>query len=213
MSYWATRRPVHRQRAVDVDALARAAVHLLDGGGISALTVRAVAAALGVAPASLYSRVRSVEDVLDLALDAALAQDRAMQEALGVPSTGEPHAGQATALEELLVLYFRHLRRHPWATHVISQRAPRGPHYLRLSERLCVLLDEAGAPDPLGAAYALSNFVIGSAATSSIDDDEKAAPVDPDIAPRYAQLHAEHVADSEKVVALGVTALCSALIR
>lgn len=208
MSYWATRRPVHRQRAVDVDALALAAVGILDEGGMSALTVRAAAAELGVAPASLYSRVRSVEDVLDLALDTALAGDRAMQEALGAPD-----AGRGIGLEALMALYFRHLRRHPWAPQVISERAPRGPHYLRLSERMCVLLEQAGASDPLGAAYALSNFVIGSAATSSIDEDEKLAPVDPQIAPRYAQLHAEHVADSEKVVSLGVTALCSALIR
>src|SRR5699024_5468039 len=111
----------------------------------------------------------------------------------------------------LLIHYFHHLRGTPWAAQVITRRAPRGPNYLRLSERLCVLLEEQGAADPLGAAYALSNFVIGSAATSSIDEDELSAPVDPQFAPRYAQLHAGHVARSEEIVVLGISALRSAL--
>lgn len=191
---------------MDVTALARTAVGLLDEGGIRALTVRAAATAHGVAPASLYSRVRSVDDILDLALDEALAADPALQEAMD-------STDGADALRELMVRYFRHLRRHPWAAQVIGQRAPRGPQYLRLSERLVVLLEGAGAQDPLGAAYALSNFVLGSASTSSIDEDEKSAPVDPLIAPRYAQLHSEHVADSEEIVARGLAALVPALTR
>ena len=59
MSYWDHRKPVRRARAVDVEAIAGESVGLLDAGGLRALTVRAVAARLGVAPASLYSRVKS----------------------------------------------------------------------------------------------------------------------------------------------------------
>lgn len=205
MSYWTDLRPVRRNRAVDASALARAAVRLLDEGGMPALTMRAVARGIGVAPASLYSRVRSVEDILDLALDTALGADPELQQAL--TSSGTDGAD----LEALLIHYFHHLRRTPWTVQVITRRAPRGPNYLRLSERLCVLLEEQGATDPLGAAYALSNFVIGSAATSSIDGDELSAPVDPQLAPRYAQLHGGHVARSEEIVMLGVRALRSAL--
>src|SRR5699024_1422235 len=156
------------------------------------LTMRAVASALEVAPASLYSRVRSADDILDLALDAALGADPSVQRGLSAPGTGP---------ETLMLAFFAHLRRHRWAARVIAARAPRGRNYLRRSERMCVLLEEAGAPDPLGAAYALSNFVIGSATTSAIDEDERAAPVDAQIAPRYAQLHAEHVADTDEMVA------------
>ena len=206
MSYWTDRRPVHRSRAVDVPTLARAAVRLLDEGGMSALTMRAVASEIGVAATSLYSRVRSVEDILDLALDTALGDDPGLQRALSTSSGAD-----GSGLEELLIHYFHHLRGTPWAAQVITRRAPRGPNYLRLSERLCVLLEEQGAADPLGAAYALSNFVIGSAATSSIDEDELSAPVDPQFAPRYAQLHAGHVARCEEIVVLGISALRSAL--
>lgn len=208
MNYWTTRRPVRRQRAVDVSALARAAVRLLDQGGLESLTVRAVARELGVAPASLYSRVDSVEDILDLALDTALSEDPSMQAAITPAQEPRPAGAE---LDPLLLAFFRHLCAHPWAASVIARRALRGPEYLRLSERLCELLEDAGAADPLGASYAMSNFVIGSAATSAVDADEMAVPVDPEIAPRYARLHDTHVADSEEIVRRGVAALRSAL--
>lgn len=155
VSYWDHRKPVQRQRAVDVAEIARASVALLDEGGPRALTLRAVAQRVGVAPASLYSRVRSVEDLFDLALDFALADDSVMQQAVS----------DAT-LTDLMMAFFRHLVSHHWAGQVIGMRAPRGPAYVQLSERMCVLLEEAGMEDPLGASYRLSNLVIGSALTA-----------------------------------------------
>lgn len=82
VSYWDHRKPVQRHRAVDTTEIARASVTLLDEGGPRALTLRAVAQHVGVAPASLYSRVQSVDDLFDLALDAALTDDPTMQEAV-----------------------------------------------------------------------------------------------------------------------------------
>ena len=69
MSYWEHRKPVRRLRAVDIVEVARASVRLLDEGGLRALTLRSVAQQVGVAPASLYSRVESVDDLFDLALE------------------------------------------------------------------------------------------------------------------------------------------------
>src|SRR5690625_1892252 len=117
MSYWTDRRPVHRSRAVDVPTLARAAVRLLDEGGMSALTMRAVASEIGVAAASLYSRVRSVEDILDLALDTALGDDPGLQRALSTSSGAD-----GSGLEELLIHYFHHLRGTPRVAQVITDR-------------------------------------------------------------------------------------------
>ncbi|MDO5669627.1 MAG: hypothetical protein Q4G50_06460 [Corynebacterium sp.] len=62
-------------------------------------------------------------------------------------------------------------------------RAPREPNYLALSERMCWLLEESGSTDPLSDAYALSNFVIGSATTAPMARQERQAPVDRSIAP------------------------------
>ena len=197
MSYWEHQRPVRRERAVTVPAVAGAAVALLDDGGLRALTLRAVASRLAVAPASLYSRVDSVDDLFDLALDAALGEDPAVARAVVDSDLGE-----------LMLTYYRHLAQHRWACQVIAMRPPRGPHYLRLSERMCELLIGAGAADPLGAAYALSNFVIGSASTAPIAEDQTQAPVDSAIAPHYARLHAGyHDADSERIVTAGLSAI------
>lgn len=200
MSYWTESRPVRRVRAVDVDALAAAAADLLDDGGLRALTVRAAASRLAVAPASLYSRIRSVDDLYDLALDKALERDGSVQRMLA-----------GADVDALLRAWFHHLVQHRWAGQVIAMRAPRGPHYLRLSEHLCTLLTEDGAPDPLRAAYALSNFVIGSAMTAPVSSDERQAPVDGDIAPRYAELHQQDVGDPEAVLDAGLRALRTAM--
>lgn len=193
MSYWEHRKPVRRARAVDVRDIARVAVDLLDKGGLRSLTVRAVALRLNVAPASLYSRVTSVDDLFDLALDEALGDDSQLREAAG--------------LHPLMLAYYRHLVAHPWACQVIAMRAPRGPSYLRLSERMCVLLAEGGSTDPLGDAYALSNFVIGSATTTPMAGYERDTAVDGDLAPLYASLHARHVVDTEAILDSGLHSL------
>ncbi|WP_051298043.1 TetR/AcrR family transcriptional regulator C-terminal domain-containing protein [Brevibacterium album] len=207
MSYWEHRRPVRRKRALDPADIAAASAALLDAGGLPALTVRAVARELGVAAASLYSRIDSADDLADLALDHALGQDTEVHRTLASdegtaageplpdsPGSGETAAGTSSAhshaeLHRLLLAYFRHLRRHPWACQVIAARPPRGPEYLRLSERMIVLLARSGTADPLGTAYALSNFVIGSATTAGMAPAEMSSAVDPDIAPAYARLH------------------------
>ena len=196
VSYWEHRKPVRRSRAVDVCEIARVAVGLLDEGGLRALTIRAVAGELGVAPASLYSRIGSADDLFDLALDEALGGDPAINEAIA-----------DAPLLDLMRAYYRHLVDHRWACQVIGMRAPRGPSYLRLSERMVVLLDSVGAPDPLGAAYALSNFVIGSATTAPMVGNERAAPIDSELAPAYARLHAAHAVDAETILTAGLRAL------
>lgn len=196
MSYWEHPKPVRRTRAVDINEVAAAAAGIVNDGGIRALTIRAVATQLGVAPASLYSRVESVDDLFDLALNHALGNDQTVNRAVS-----------GADLLGLMLAYYRHLVRHRWACQVIGMRAPRGPKYLVLSERMIVLLAEAGAPDPLGAAYVLSNFVIGSALTSSMAEDERAAPVDSELAPEYARLHQSHAVDPEKIVIAGLIVL------
>lgn len=161
------------------------------------MTVRAVAKRLSVAPASLYSRIDSADDLFDLGLDAALGADAEMARAI-----------VEDGVDALMLAYFRHLVRHRWACQVIAMRPPRGPHYLRLSERLVVLLIEDGVVDPLVNAYALSNFVIGSATTAHVAVSEPDAVVDSAAAPTYSRLHRQKSDGSaERAVAEGVAAL------
>ncbi|WP_223881278.1 TetR/AcrR family transcriptional regulator [Nesterenkonia ebinurensis] len=196
VSFWEHQKPVHRNRAVAIDAIARESVALLDTGGLRALTIRAVASRLDVAAPSLYSRISSVDDLFDLALDHALGQD-----------TGVERCLEGSSIFDLLIAVHRHLCRHRWACQVIGFRAPRGPNYLRLSERMIILLTQNGVPDPVGTAAAASNFVIGSALTSPVATDEHPSPINPDVAPHYADLYAEHPRDPGQILAAGLTAL------
>lgn len=196
MSYWDQGRTIRRNRLVDVERLASISAELLDKGGLRALTIRAVAQRMGVAPASLYSRVMSVDDLFDLALDYVLGCDRELQKAL-----------EYSELHALLITYYRHLVRHHWACQVIAMRAPRGPNYLHLSERMCVLLTDDGSCDPLGEAYALSNFVIGSAATAPVAGGERCTAVNSELAPLYASLHEKYSGNPETIVTAGLRIL------
>ncbi|MEB4613121.1 TetR/AcrR family transcriptional regulator C-terminal domain-containing protein [Leucobacter sp. M11] len=137
-----------------------------------------------------------MDDLVDLALDHALGAD------------AEPGTALASApIAELMLAMYRHLTRHPWSCQVIALRAPCGPHYGALSERICVLLEERSARDALGTSSALSNFVLGSATTAQVAARERSAPVDPERAPTYARLHAAHSAQPEELVAAGIRAL------
>jgi AcrR family transcriptional regulator len=196
VNYWDHRTPARRTRSITEQDIARAASLLLDEGGLRALTVRAVAQRLDVAAPSLYSRIRTVDDLFDLALDQSLGDDPEITAAV-----------HDAPLHRLMLTYYRHLVQHRWACQVIAMRAPRGPNYLRLSERMCTLLATTGTPDPLGSAYALSNFVIGSASTAPMIGSERTAPVDPDTAPTYARLHENHTVAPETIVAAGLAAL------
>lgn len=195
MSYWDDPKPVRRTRAVDLDQLARESISLLDEGGIAALTVRALATRLGVAPPSLYSRIQSVDDLLDLALDSALGDDHQVR----ADYPREPC--------QLLLALYDHLVRHPWAPHVIGLRPPRGPAYVSFSEQFLELLEGTGVREPLTVAYAMSNFVIGSASTASSARQEPTETVDPARAPAYARLHSEHAPDPRTTVEAGLRAL------
>jgi|SRR5689334_15411480 AcrR family transcriptional regulator len=62
------RRPLTRERVV-AEALA-----VISAEGAQALSMRAIAARLGVVPGTLYRHVRSKEQLYDLVLDAVLAE-------------------------------------------------------------------------------------------------------------------------------------------
>lgn len=193
MSYWLRVKPVHRARAVTVDDIAQKAVDILDELGIEALTLRALAGRLGVAAASLYSRIDRVDDVVDIALDHAL------------PLTRLEHGTRGHL--DLLIAYYRHLLVHPWTVTATARRPPRGPAHLRLSETLCHRLHADGVDDVVTTAYAMSNFVLGSAATAQAAAREPHAPANPELAPLYDRLRRQNTRSPDDVVEAGLKAL------
>ncbi|MEU1688086.1 GntR family transcriptional regulator [Micromonospora sp. NPDC005707] len=98
----------------------RTAVALADEGGLAAVSMRQIAAELGVATMSLYRHVRGRDELILAMADAVLAD-------APLPAT-EP-AGWRARLDLLARAQWAVYRRHPWVPHVISIARPQPlPH-------------------------------------------------------------------------------------
>src|SRR5262249_23860425 len=63
-----------RQRALSREAIATAALEIVDRDGLDALTMRAVADALATGAASLYAHVASKEELLELVVERVIGE-------------------------------------------------------------------------------------------------------------------------------------------
>ncbi|MFJ8580147.1 TetR/AcrR family transcriptional regulator [Micromonospora sp. NPDC093277] len=121
-----------------LDDIVTAAIELADADGLDALTMRAVAQAVGVAPMSLYTYVPGKAELLDLMLDAGYTRmprpDR----------SGEPWRARVAALAgDNRELYTA----HPWATEVATGRPPLGPGMMAKYEYELRAFDGTGLDD------------------------------------------------------------------
>ncbi|WP_283133971.1 TetR/AcrR family transcriptional regulator C-terminal domain-containing protein [Rhizohabitans arisaemae] len=149
------------------DRIVAEAVALLDEEGVGRLTMRRLAERLGTGSTTLYWHVKTKDDVLDLALDTIFDEVR-------VPAGGGDWQEDVRAL---LRGWLQALLNHPWSTTLLS-RPLMGPNVLTRSEFLHATLAAAGFAGQrlTGTAYALSNYVIGSAmmqATWQAGDEEE----------------------------------------
>lgn len=132
-----------------------AAVDLADSEGLGALTIRAIAARLGVQPMALYHHLASKDEILDAIVDAVYAE-------VYLPSATGPWreelATRSRFMREALV-------RHPWALALMETRVHPGRANLANHEAVLDVLRTAGASLPATAhAYAvLDAFVYGFA--------------------------------------------------
>lgn len=96
-----------------------AAIALADSGGLPAATMRAVAGMLGTTAGSLYRYFSSRDELLDLMVDAVLAELRLNRE-----PAGSWLADLVALAEDQLALY----RRHPWLLDAGMRGGVIGPH-------------------------------------------------------------------------------------
>jgi AcrR family transcriptional regulator len=122
------RGPVPEHSAAEI---ARAAIGLADSHGLSAVTMRAVATAIGTAPASLYRYVNSRSEVLEL-----MADQLAGEYALDEPNTGEPVTDLLVLAHQVLAVY----RRHPWLLEIPPALGLPGPNALAYMEHILATL-------------------------------------------------------------------------
>jgi AcrR family transcriptional regulator len=126
------------ERRLDVDAVVAAATALADREGLEAVTMRRVAATLGVGAMTLYTYVPGKAELLDLMLDATYARMSR------VNTTGQPWRQRlSTIAEENRALFDA----HPWAATVSTLRPPLGPGQIGKYEHELSALDGLGLDD------------------------------------------------------------------
>jgi AcrR family transcriptional regulator len=148
------RRPqLTRERVVE-EALA-----IIAHDGANALTMRRLAARLGVVPGALYHHVRNKQQLQDLLLDNVLAE---------IDLQLDPALGWSEQLKVLANRLRQVLEAHPGIAGILKTRDPLGPHSLALAEAFLSPLQTAGFGDREAglAFFLLLDYTIGFAVST-----------------------------------------------
>ena len=148
-------RSPRRTDSLSREVIVQAATELLDGGGESALTLRALTVRLNTGYGAIYHHVADKGDVLAAATDDVIAR---------VLAPVVDHADPREALRALALGLFDAIDTHPWVGAQLS-REPWRPALLDFYESVGKLLDALAVPERarFDAAGALVNYVLGVA--------------------------------------------------
>lgn len=124
--------------ARSIDEVVAAATAIADTDGLDAVTIRAVARRLSIAPMTVYTHVPSKAELLDCMLDDAyLRMDL-------TDTAAQPWRHRvATVAEDNRQLY----RAHPWAVTVSTARPPLGPGQLAKYDHELAAFDDTTVDD------------------------------------------------------------------
>lgn len=189
-----------RRASHSLQAVLDASVALLDEGGQSALTFRALAARLGGGVGSIYWYVSSREELLDRAADHVMTElldlvDEQDEQQRAARGPEDPIA----ELRRLAIALFEIIREHPWTGAYLMRDIAVQPHALGMYERLGrpVLRLDLTDTQAFHAVSAVMGFAVGTA----IDLGRQAPPqvVDGDrIGPDYLLQYAEQWRDLDR---------------
>jgi AcrR family transcriptional regulator len=148
------RRPQLTPQRVVAEALA-----VIAQDGAQALTMRSLAARLGVVPGALYHHVGNKQQLQDLVLDGVLAE---------VDFHTDPSLAWSEQLKILATRLRQVLEAHPGVAGILKTRDPLGPHSLALAEAFLGPLQAAGFADREAglAFFLLVDYTIGFAVSS-----------------------------------------------
>jgi AcrR family transcriptional regulator len=150
-----TAQPAARRPPLTRDRVLQAAVALADKNGLASLSMRKLAALLGVEAMSLYNHVGSKDDLLDGMIDLVFAE-------IGLPPAD---TGWKAAMRQRATSARAVLRRHPWATPLMESRTHPGTATLRHHDAVLATLRRSGFSIPMAAhAYSLlDSYIYGFA--------------------------------------------------
>jgi TetR/AcrR family transcriptional regulator, tetracycline repressor protein len=148
------RRPQLTRQRVVAEALT-----VIAKDGAQTLTMRTLAARLGVVPGALYHHVRNKEQLQDLVLDGVLAE---------IDCHLDPSQPWTEQIKLLAHRLRQVLERHPGVAGILKTRDPLGPHSLALAEAFLAPLQAAGFPDREAglAFFLLVDYTVGFAVSS-----------------------------------------------
>lgn len=145
--------PLSKGRVLD------AAVKLADDAGIESVTMRKLAAAVGVEAMSLYYHVANKEELLDGMVDVILGEIEDNCGGFAVPDG----VGWKTALRKRILTARAVMLRHPWAPAILETRTTMSPRMVRYFDTLLGIMVQGGFSYDLGhhAMHALGSRAIG----------------------------------------------------
>ena len=103
------------------DRVLRGAMAVADAGGIGSLTIRSLAAELGVKPMSVYHHVANKDEIIDGIVDLVFSE-------IELPS---PDGDWRAEMRRRAISARAVLRVHPWAIPLLQSRTNPGPATLR----------------------------------------------------------------------------------
>ncbi len=137
------------------DRVLTGAITVADAGGIGALTIRTLAAELGVKPMSVYHYVANKDEIIDAIVDLVFGE-------IDLPRPGNDWRPE---MRRRAISARRVLGRHPWAIPLLQSRTSPGPATLSHHNAFIGTLFQAGFSVRLTAhAFALvDSYVYGFA--------------------------------------------------
>ena len=179
-----TRRTERRADALSKERIVAAAIEILDTGGESALTFRALAARLATGSGAIYWHVAGRNDLLAESTDDVVVRVMA-----GVAGGAAPRA----AIRAIALGLFDAIDAHPWVGAQLF-REPWRSAMLQILEGVGGQLQALGVPDraQFDAACALVNYALGVAGQNAANgahahDTDRSAFL-ATVAARWAQL-------------------------
>ena len=159
-----------RERSLSREAIAAAALEIVDSEGLDAVTMRRVAEKLGTGAASLYAHVAGKEELLELLVDRVIGE-------VEIPAESDPGQWQQDLKQGLREMRAA-MAAHGDLARAIFARIPLGENALRGSEWLIRTLRAGGLPDQV-IAYAcdlLPMYVTAIAYEDSLYARENVGP-------------------------------------
>jgi AcrR family transcriptional regulator len=161
------RTPLSRERVL------LAAVELADREGAEGLSMRRLAAALGVVPMALYKHLANKDEMLDGMIDVVVGE-------IDPPRTD---TDWKTAVRERILSARRALLRHPWASRVMESRTSPTPTVMAYMDSMIAMFMAGGFSIDLThhVLHAMGSRLMGFSQELFNDQTDPDTPIQPEM--------------------------------